>query len=74
MPQSIIVSLLYNLKGSFLTLLSGNPYWKGRLSTVDLLVLISLDMLLLLLQKLFTILQNKLTYGGGQLFLTIPFS
>jgi hypothetical protein len=32
----------------------------GRLCTVDLLVLTSLDQLLLILQTLFTFLQNKL--------------
>ncbi len=33
---------------------SGNPYWKGRLSTADLLVLTSLDPLLSILKTLFT--------------------
>ncbi len=32
---------------------AGNPYWSGRLSTVDLLVLTNLDQLLLILQTLF---------------------
>jgi hypothetical protein len=30
----------------------GNPYWKGRLSSVDLLVLTSLDQPLLNLKKI----------------------
>ncbi len=33
---------------------SGNPYWRGRPSTIDLLVLTSLDQPLLLLQKYLT--------------------
>jgi len=33
---------------------------RGRLRTVDLLVLTSLDQLLLIMQTLFTFLQNKL--------------
>jgi len=38
----------------------GNPYGTGRISTVDLLVLTSLGKLHLILQTLFTFLQNKL--------------
>ncbi len=38
----------------------GNPYWRGRLSTVDLLVLTSLDQLVKILKTLFTFLQSKL--------------
>jgi hypothetical protein len=41
-------------------LLPGNPYRKGMLGTVDLLVLTSLDRLLLIMQTLFTFLRNKL--------------
>jgi hypothetical protein len=37
-----------------------NPYQSGKLSTVDLLVLTSLDELLLIMKKLSTFLQNKL--------------
>ncbi len=36
----------------------GNPYCKGKPSTVDLHVLTSFDQLLLILQTLFTFLQN----------------
>jgi hypothetical protein len=43
-----------------------NSCWRGRLSTVNLRVLTSLDQLLLILQTLFTFLQNKLPYWGGQ--------
>jgi hypothetical protein len=39
----------------------GNPYWRGRLSTVDLLALTSLDQLLFIMQTLCTFLQNKAT-------------
>ena len=38
----------------------GKTNWRGRLSTVDLLVLTSLDQLLLKLKTLFTFLLNKL--------------
>ena len=38
----------------------GNPLLKEGLSTVDLLVITSLDQLLLKLKKLFSFLQNKL--------------
>jgi hypothetical protein len=40
----------------------GNPYSMGRVSTVDLFKLTSLDQLVLLLQTLFTILKNRLSY------------
>jgi hypothetical protein len=54
----------------------GKPYWKGRLSTVDLLVLTSLNQLLFLfvLQTIFTFLQNKLPKWGGHLYWAFPFS
>jgi hypothetical protein len=41
---------------------SKEPLLKGRFSTVDLRVLTCLDQQLLMLQTLFTALQNKLTY------------
>ncbi len=37
----------------------GKSYKRGRLSTVDLLVLTSLDQLLSILKILFTVLKNK---------------
>ncbi len=40
---------------------AGKSYWRGRLSTVGLLVLTSLDQLILILQTLFTFLQNKIS-------------
>jgi hypothetical protein len=43
-------------------------YWRGRLSTIDLLMLTSLDQLLFMLKILFTFLQNKLTQWGGQMY------
>ncbi len=39
---------------------AGNPYWKGRLSTVDILVLTCLGKLILILQTLFTSLHQNL--------------
>jgi len=44
----------------------GKSYWRGRLSTVDLLGLTSLDQLLFIL--LFTILLIKLLWLAGQLY------
>jgi hypothetical protein len=44
-----------------------NPYWKGRISTVDLPALTNLDLLLLIMQSFFTLLQNKLHVWGGHL-------
>ena len=57
-----------------LKLKPGTPYWKGSVSTVDLLALTSSDQLLIKLQKLFTILQNKLSYCGGQLYCALSLS
>jgi hypothetical protein len=45
----------------------------GRLSTVDLLVLTSLDKLPLIVQTLRTFLQYMLPYLGGQLYKGFPF-
>jgi hypothetical protein len=45
-----------------------NTYRRGRVSTVDLLVLISSDQMLLILKKYFYFLQNKLPLRGGQLY------
>jgi len=39
---------------------AGNSYWRGRFSTVNLLILTSLDQLLLIFQALFSALQNNL--------------
>jgi len=47
---------------TLMILLPGMPYLRGRLSTLDLLVVTSLDNLLLILKTLFTFLQNKLPY------------
>jgi hypothetical protein len=41
--------------------MSGNPYWRGRLSTFDHLILTGLDQLLLILHTLFTFLQKQAT-------------
>ncbi len=43
-----------SLKRKKATVKPGNPYWKGTLSTVDLLELTSLDQLLLILRTFFT--------------------
>jgi hypothetical protein len=54
------------------TLAAGNPYWKGRLSTVDLLVLTSLDQLLLILPILFSFFTNKATLMRRSTVLSLP--
>ncbi len=43
----------------------GNPYWKGRLSTIELLLRTSLNHLFLIFQKLFTFLQYQLYYWAS---------
>ncbi len=44
---------------AWLILWPGNPSLRGRLSTVDLLVITSLDQLLLIMQTLCTLVRNK---------------
>jgi hypothetical protein len=51
---------------------SGNPYWRGRLNTVDLLVLTSLDQLLLKLKILFTLLTKWAILTRRSTVLSIP--
>ncbi len=53
---------------------TGKTNWRGRLSTVDLLALTSLDQLLLKLKTFFTFLQNELPKWGVQLYWAFPFS
>ncbi len=50
--------LTASLTGSMWT---GNPKWRGRLSTLDLLVLTTLDEVLLILQTLFTFFTKQAT-------------
>ncbi len=52
----------------------GKPYWRGRISTVDLHVLSSLDQLLFILKILFTFLQNNPPQWGRQPYWAFPFS
>ncbi len=53
---------------------TGNPYWSGRLSTVDLLVLTSLDQLILLLKILFIFFFTKqATLMRRSTVLSLPF-
>jgi len=54
------------------TAIPGNPYWKGRLSTVDLLKLAILDQLLLIMQKLFTFLLKRATLMRSSTVLSLP--
>ncbi len=53
---------------------SRKSYWRGRLSTVDLLVLTRLDQLLFYWKYYIPLLQNKLPKWGGQLYWAFPFS
>ncbi len=53
---------------------AGKPYWRGRIRTVDLLVLTSLDQLLFKLKLNFLFLQNNLSLLWGQLHWAFPFS
>ncbi len=53
---------------------AGNPYWRGKISTIDLLVLTSSNQLLLILKLYFSHLQNNLSYCGGQSYWAFPFS
>ncbi len=49
-----------------------NPYWRGRLSTVDLLVLTSLDQLIFILKILFTFITKQLTLLRRSTVLCLP--
>jgi len=56
----MFLDLLDEVANVFWSFLPGKPYWKGRLSTVDLLALTSLDQLILKLKYYLPLLQNKL--------------
>ncbi len=51
---SILCKAELKMDGQTICLYAGNPYWRGKLSTVDLLLLSSLHQLLLTLQTFFT--------------------
>ncbi len=51
----------------------GDPYRRGRLCTIDLLVPTSLDQLLLIQKNHLLFLQNKLPWWGSQLYWAFPF-
>jgi len=64
LPILTLRTWLKHLLGSFLlniatpsaqTSLAGNPYWRGRLGTIDLLVLTSLHQLIFIMKILFTL-------------------
>ncbi len=50
----------------------GKPYWRRRISTVDLLVLTSLDQLLFILKILFTFFTKQPTLMGRSTVLSLP--
>jgi hypothetical protein len=49
-----------------------NPYWRGRFTTIDLLVLTSLDLLLFIMETLFTCLQKQATLMRRSIVLRLP--
>jgi hypothetical protein len=51
---------------------SGNPYWRGSLSTVDLLVITNLDQLLLIMQTFFYFLSKRALIIGRSTVLNLP--
>ncbi len=51
---------------------AGNPYWKGRIGTVGLLLLTSLDQLIFHLKIFFTFVTKHVILG--QLYWTFPFN
>ncbi len=70
LPSKLPVKLLEGASGmatlSGVTLNAGNPYRKGSLSMIDLLVLTNLNQLLLEIKLEFTLLHNL--NNGGQLY------
>jgi hypothetical protein len=54
-------------------LTAGNPYWRGGLSTVDLLVLIILDHLLLIMPTIFNFFTRQATVKRRSTVLSLPF-
>jgi hypothetical protein len=51
---------------------SGKPYWRGRLSTVDLLELTSLDHLVFILKRLFSLYTKQVTLMRRLTVLSLP--
>ena len=51
---------------------AGKYYWRGKLSTVHLLVLISLDLLLFILKMLYTLFTKQATLMKGSVVLSLP--
>ncbi len=60
------------MKGLNSWLYPRNPYWRGRLGTIDLLEIICLDQLLFILQAWFTFLQKQAILMRRSTVLTIP--
>jgi hypothetical protein len=50
----------------------GNPYWRGRLSTVDLLVLTSLNNMVLIMKILFTFVTKQAILERRSTVLSLP--
>ncbi len=52
---------------------AGKTKWRERLSTVDLLVITTLEQLIFMLKIVFTLLEKQATSRGGQMYLAFPF-
>jgi hypothetical protein len=61
-------------EGIFITLTpsSGHPYWRGRLCTVDLRALFSLDKLIVILKILFILVAKQATLMRSSSALGLP--
>jgi hypothetical protein len=66
--RSLSPSCLYSYSWAW----AGNPYWRGKFSTVDLLELSSLYQLILNFKFNLPLLQNELPKFGGHLYWAYP--
>ncbi len=67
------LSLYIHLSLSFSTIESGNPYWKGKIGTVDLLARASLDQLIFKLKNIFNLVTTQATLMRRSTVLSLPF-
>ncbi len=69
----LVTSHVVRMARKQLNVLSGNPYWRGRLNTVDLLVLTSLDQLIFIWKILFIFSTKLATLVRRLTALSLPF-
>ncbi len=69
-PMVLLTNFANVNETQFRSLLSGNPYWRGRISTIDLLVLTSSDQLLFILKLYF--LSYKTSYLNKEVNCIVP--